>query len=173
MAQQMVALMKLPRQLNKFGDQALGGISDISNRGSLDRLLVSELAQDDLVLTARLANQEALYLRKEAPPEEDKRSKNILLDTTIRVWGTPRALGLAACLASELGKDPNETLQYVALKGRDFLASKLESKSDMAALLGSMGTELHCGLALDAFLNKNIWISFSASTAPAHWSFSN
>ena len=40
--------------------------SDISNRGPLDRLLLSESAHDDLTLAVRIALNEALYLRRES-----------------------------------------------------------------------------------------------------------
>src|SRR5690606_25553091 len=44
--------------------QPLGGVSDISNRGALDKLLISEYANDDLLFLSRLANGEALYINR-------------------------------------------------------------------------------------------------------------
>lgn len=65
----LMAAVHVPRALGDPEDLPLGGFSDLSNRGALDRLLVSELAQDDVVLSARLALNEALYLRRESPPK--------------------------------------------------------------------------------------------------------
>ncbi|XAM01606.1 hypothetical protein OT109_09450 [Phycisphaeraceae bacterium D3-23] len=58
----LLAALRLPRGLGQPRDMPLGGLSDITNRGRLDRLLLSELAQDDLTLAVRVANNQALYL---------------------------------------------------------------------------------------------------------------
>jgi len=42
-----MAAVRLPRRLAQREELAVGGISDITNRGPLDRLLLSELAHDD------------------------------------------------------------------------------------------------------------------------------
>ena len=68
LAQQLIAAISLPRTLSEPDELQIGGVSDISNRGHLDQLLLSELAQDDLTLAVRLALNEALYLRRESPP---------------------------------------------------------------------------------------------------------
>ncbi len=94
----MAAILRLPRQQNRGGQLPLDGFVDIANRGSLDRLLVSELAMDDLTLAVRLANHEALFLRREATPEPCRRRRRILLDHGIRMWGTPRIVALSAAL---------------------------------------------------------------------------
>src|SRR5262249_33921112 len=49
----LLATLTLPRPVSDSNDLPLGGVSDITNRGPLDRLLLSELAQDDLTFTAR------------------------------------------------------------------------------------------------------------------------
>jgi len=66
-ARRMVAMFTLPRPAGFPQKLPVGGISDITNRGTLDRLLPSELAADDMLLMARLANHEALYCRRDTP----------------------------------------------------------------------------------------------------------
>ena len=54
-----MAVTQLPRAVIDPDELPLGGVSDITNRGDWDKLLLSELAHDDLTLTARLANNVA------------------------------------------------------------------------------------------------------------------
>ena len=78
-AQQLMSVVSVPRPLLSTSHSEEGGISDLSNRGSLDRLLVSELANDDLTLAVRIALNEALYYRKESPPAPPNLKRNIIL----------------------------------------------------------------------------------------------
>lgn len=101
LARHLMAAVHVPRALGDPADLPLGGFSDLSNRGALDRLLVSELAQDDLVLSARLALNEALYLRRESPPKNPEQGRLLLIDNGIRLWGMPRLFAVAVALAME------------------------------------------------------------------------
>jgi hypothetical protein len=47
LTQRLMAAINIPAQTKGTSDQPFGGYSDITNRGNLDRLLISELAQDD------------------------------------------------------------------------------------------------------------------------------
>lgn len=80
-------------------EQPLGGVSDLANKGSFDKLLISEFANDDLLFLSRLANNEALYLHREMPPVADDLQRVILVDISLRTWGTPKILSFAACIA--------------------------------------------------------------------------
>jgi hypothetical protein len=104
-ARNLLAAIHIPRALAAPQDLPVGGVSDISSRGELDRLLVSELAHDDLTLATRIALKEALYLRREAPVSTPPRGRIILIDTGIRLWGVPRvfatSVGLALAASSE------------------------------------------------------------------------
>ncbi len=79
--------------------QPLGGISDLTNKGSLDKILLSEFANDDLVFMSRLANNEALYIQREIPPEQNESERIILIDTSLKMWGTPKVISYAIMLA--------------------------------------------------------------------------
>ena len=80
-------------------EQPLGGVSDLSNKGDFDKLLVSEFANDDLLFMSRLANNEALYLHREMPPITDKLKRVILIDISLKTWGIPKILSHASSLA--------------------------------------------------------------------------
>ena len=95
----LTAVVSLPRPIAEPDELSLGGVSDIANRGPLDRLLLSELAHDDDTLMTRIALSEALYLRRETPPTTPPRERVILLDSGLRMWGTPRVYAAAVGLA--------------------------------------------------------------------------
>lgn len=95
----LTAVVSLPRPIAEPDELSLGGVSDIANRGPLDRLLLSELAHDDDTLMTRIALSEALYLRRETPPATPPRERVILLDSGLRMWGTPRVYAAAVGLA--------------------------------------------------------------------------
>ena len=99
LAHDLMAAVQVPRGVSEPEDLQLGGVSDIANRGPLDRLLVSELAHDDLTLAVRVAVGEALYLRREAPPRTPVRQRHLLIDCGIRLWGVPRVFAAATGLA--------------------------------------------------------------------------
>lgn len=98
---QIMAAMRLPHAALRRDEQPTGGFAGVSNRGSLDHLLPSELAHDDEVLAVRIATKEALYVQREVPPYEPRSRRRILLDDGVRMWGTPRVLGVAVALAMQ------------------------------------------------------------------------
>jgi MoxR-vWA-beta-propeller ternary system domain bpX0/MoxR-vWA-beta-propeller ternary system domain bpX1 len=79
--------------------QPLGGISDLTNKGDFDKLLISEFANDDIIFLSRLANNEALYLQREIPPSKNELERIFLIDISLRNWGTPKTLAFATMLA--------------------------------------------------------------------------
>lgn len=93
---------KIPIFNSHSSDFPLGGYSDISNKGSFDKLLISEYANDDIIFMARLANNEALYLHREMPPISDKLKRIMLIDVSIKNWGTPKILSFASSIALSL-----------------------------------------------------------------------
>jgi len=155
LAQRLVAALHIPMHAQGASDQPFGGVSDVTNRGSFDRLLLSELAHDDLALMARLVNNEALYLRREEPPHPENRHRVLLLDTTIRLWGVPRVFALAAALACAYhGRQPRQRTDITAyaLGGTSALPLDLTTKAGVAQALTYLDPALHCGPALRACL---------------------
>jgi len=109
-AKHLMSIVSLPRRLALDDKMPIGGVSDITNRGPLDRLLLSELAHDDLTLAVRVAVNEAMYLRRESPPESPPQNRTILLDGGIRAWGVPRIYIVATALAILSRADPRGAL---------------------------------------------------------------
>lgn len=84
-----------------------GGISDLTNKGDFDKLLLSEFANDELTFLSRLANNEALYLHREMPPSADKDERLLLLDISLKSWGAPKIISMAAAVA--IARHPKST----------------------------------------------------------------
>lgn len=147
----LLAALRLPRVMALVDETAAGGVSDIGNRGSPDRLLLSELAHDDLTLAARMALNEALYLRREPPAHQPQRTLAVLLDSGVRMWGVPRVLGAAAALAL-VSRHPNhdEALAWRA-QGHGLAKVDLLSRRGLEAHLGALVPDAHPGAALPAW----------------------
>ncbi len=59
--------LKIPMRHLSPGEQPIGGISDMTNKGDFHRMLLSEFANEDEVFINRVANNEALYIQREIP----------------------------------------------------------------------------------------------------------
>jgi ribosomal protein L7/L12 len=135
-------------------EQPLGGVSDLSLKGTFDKLLASEFANDDLVFMSRIVNNEALYLHREMPPVNNKLERVILLDNSLKIWGTPRILAFATYLA--IAKHPKSLSESNAyLVGKDFLPIYSNNFGDIIDSLQKVDTGLHSGQGLTLFLEKN------------------
>ena len=150
-ARELMAAVRLPRRLAQREQLAIGGVSDITNRGPLDRLLLSELAHDDLTLSVRVALNEALYLRREPPMREPPGALAILLDSGVRLWGVPRALAAAVALALiARDKQHSEILAWRA-HGKQLQPVDLLSRNGLTQHLSVLEPTAHAGDSMAAF----------------------
>lgn len=154
LTQHLVAALNIPMHAQGQSDQSFGGVSDISNRGNFDRLLLSELAHDDLSLMARLANNEALYLRREDLPDDVTRQRIIMVDTTIKMWGLPRVFAIAAALACTRNNKLNAEIDGYVLGGKHCKPVRLDTKEGIIQTMEQLDAALHCGDALTSVMNE-------------------
>lgn len=158
LAQLLLAAVQLPRALSDPDELSIGGVSDIVNRGSLDRLLLSELANDDLTLAVRVAMNEALYLRRESPPRTPPRQRRLLLDTGLRTWGVPRVFIAAVGLAVTAKTDKNIRVEAFRTAGGDTMPVDLCSAAGLQAHLAALDHRLHpasAAIALSKFTSED------------------
>ncbi|HLO53109.1 MAG TPA: ribosomal protein L7/L12 [Saprospiraceae bacterium] len=135
-------------------EQPLGGVSDLSNKGDFDKLLISEFANDDLLFMSRLANNEALYLHREMPPITDKLQRIMLIDISLKTWGIPKILGYASSLAiSKHPKSKSESKLF--LVGDTFLQMEYEKASSIIDGLQQVALSLNAQKGIAAFLESN------------------
>jgi MoxR-vWA-beta-propeller ternary system domain bpX0/MoxR-vWA-beta-propeller ternary system domain bpX1 len=150
----IMAALYLPRSLSEMEELALGGFSDISNRGNLDRLLPSELANDDLTLAARVALNEALYFRREPPANHPPGHFAILIDAGVRQWGLPRVFATAVALAL-IGKE-NRRGQITSWRATHDGVEKVDllARQGLVKHLGALETYTHPGASLKLFFSQ-------------------
>lgn len=145
---------KIPIFNAQPSSQPLGGISDLSNKGSFDKLLISEFANDDLVFLSRVANNEALYLEREMPPVTDQFQRVILIDISLKTWGTPKILAFATSIA--ISKHPKSKSECSAfLVGDSVQIIDFESKNNLINALQMVSVGLSAQHGLTEFLNLN------------------
>lgn len=154
LAQNLLAAVSLPRPVSDPEEIAHGGVSDICNRGPLDRLLLSELANDDLTLTVRVAVNEALYLRREASPQPPHRCRTLLIDCGIRTWGIPRVYLAAVALALAATVDPQTEFQAFRAIQNGIEPVDLTSREGLEQLLQTLDTYLQPAFALSEYIQQ-------------------
>ncbi len=150
----ILSVFRIPPLSVSNDDQQLGGVSDISNRGPLHRLLLSELANDDDMLMARLAQNEAMYLRRESPPNTPERRRTLLLDISLPLWGKPRVFGVAAALACAQQNKNIRSTEALAIGGSSHWPVALHTKEGVRTALTRLQPDLHSGNALLQLLQK-------------------
>lgn len=153
-AQNLSAVVSLPRPASEPHDLPLGGYSDIANRGALDRLLVSELAQDPDILAVRVALNEALYLRRESPPRQPARRRAILVDVGIRLWGVPRVFAHSVALAFAMQAGRDARIEIFTARDGNLAPASLDHAKGLVDLLGRLSPSPHPGAALAEFLKQ-------------------
>lgn len=151
LVKQLMAAITVPRPLHHRDDMQLGGVSDLSNRGQLDRLLLSELAHDDLVFSARMALNELLFLQRESPPKDAPEYRQILLDTGLRMWGVPRVFATAVAMALVAAGSRRTTSRVYRASGEQLVRTDLTTVEGLTRHLAALEIDAHPGLALTRF----------------------
>ncbi|MFC7772681.1 ribosomal protein L7/L12 [Flavobacterium sp. GCM10027622] len=143
--------LTIPLHHNTPSMQPLGGISDLTNKGDFDKLLISEFANDEDVFLSRIANHEALYIQREIPPQPDDFKRVLLIDTTLRNWGNPKNLSFASALA--VAKHPKTDIDCeVFALGEDYTKVYINSIAQVIDGLGKLNGLLDCGAGLESFI---------------------
>ncbi len=153
-AHDLMAAVHVPHAIERQSELPVGGVSDITNRGELDRLLISELANDDLLLAVRVATNEAMYLRREAPPGTPPKMRTILVDTNLRLWGAPRVFAASVALALVATGDRHcDEYRCFSTNDQRIDAVDLLSREGLMKLLGGLHPGRHPAESLKQFLD--------------------
>jgi hypothetical protein len=143
--------LNIPLHHNTPSSQPLGGISDLTNKGDFDKLLISEFANDDDVFLSRIANHEALYIQREIPPQPDDFKRILLIDNSLRNWGNPKILSFAAALA--VAKHPKTDIDCdVFVIGEGYKQVSTNSIHQVIDGLGELSGALDCAKGLESFI---------------------
>lgn len=135
-------------------EQPLGGVSDLTNKGDFDKLLISEFANDDIVFLSRLANNEALYIRREVPPVHNNLERIFLLDISLRNWGTPKTMAFAIMLA--IAKHPKTDIAGRAfVTGNSYTEITFETVHDIIEAVQLTDAEPDAANGISSFFRDN------------------
>ncbi|UUC44914.1 hypothetical protein [Flavobacterium cerinum] len=152
--------LNIPLHHSTPSHQPLGGVSDLTNKGDFDKLLISEFANEDEIFMSRIANNEALYIKREVPPESDKFFRLLLIDCSLKNWGTPKILAFASALA--IAKHPKTDIECkIVAMGNGYREIAYETIEDIIDGLDSLGTKLDVAPELSEILNENTDIKHS------------
>lgn len=143
--------LNIPMHHAVHGDLPLGGVSDLSNKGNFDNLLLTEYANDDDLFLSRLANNEALFLKRESPPQHDSFERQVLIDSSIQNWGAVKLMAHALLLA--IAKHPKTNIPCKAfLMGNNYQEIYFENLSDVIENLDKLEASLDASQGLESFL---------------------
>ncbi|UCA59262.1 hypothetical protein KB553_19845 [Chryseobacterium rhizoplanae] len=145
--------LKIPMRHLSPGEQPIGGISDMTNKGDFHRMLLSEFANEDEVFINRVANNEALYIQREIPPEENIFERIILIDTSLRNWGTPKVLAFASAIAIIKHPKAHSECKVMAL-GQAAIPISLDQVENVIENLNQVSPVLEVSDALEKFFNE-------------------
>lgn len=145
--------LKIPMRHLSSGEQPIGGISDITNKGELHRMLLSEFANEDEVFMNRVANNEALYIQREIPPEENVFERIILIDHSLKNWGTPKILSFASAIAIIKHPKAHSECKVFTL-GKEMNAVSLDTVEEVVENLNQVSAMLDVSPTLDDFFQK-------------------
>lgn len=151
-ARQVQAALRLSHARLRRDEAATGGFAGVTNRGPLDRLLPSELAHDADVLAVRVATNEALYALREESLARPRSRRRVLLDAGIRMWGTPRVLGVAVALAVRASAPADVEVEVLHADGAGVRLVDLGSREGLVRQLARVDQTLDVRAALPAFL---------------------
>lgn len=133
--------------------QPIGGVADLTNKGNIEQLLISEFANSDLVFLSRLVNQEALYLSREKPPLNNEVKRVIIIDVSLKNWGTPKTLSFATLLA--FTKHPKNKMDYeIYAIGNNFKPLHLETIHQVNEAVQIVDVHLNAAKGLQALIEK-------------------
>lgn len=151
MAQSVSATLTIPRLPSDPDVLPIGGVSDVTNRGQPDRLLMSELAMDSDLLIARIANGQALYLRREQPPQPAPKHRSLIIECGVRMWGSMRlysaAFALGLCIAHER-RGGGTPIDVVTVAGDSAWREDLTSRQGIERFYERLHPDVHPAEAL-------------------------
>jgi len=149
----MVAALSVPPRRRDPQLLPMGGYSDVVTHGSVDRLLPSQHALDDLEFLRRFTENELLYFRREEPPTQTRDELVVALDQGIRTWGDVRLVLTAAALALAQRAERKEMRLVFTCTSRPGLLTLTDMKADdLGAILESSDLSRDPGLAIERVL---------------------
>ncbi len=152
---QMISALAVPPRRHVPQQLPLGGYADVVTKGSVDRLLPSQHALDDLEFLRRFTENELLFFRREEPPAQNQQEQVIVLDQGVRTWGDVRLVLAGAALALASRADRRAIPCRFACTSRPGLfAPHALSADDLGRVMDASDLSRSPGLALEGVLER-------------------
>lgn len=153
---QMVGALSLPARREAPQQLPVGGYADLVTHGSVDHLLPSQHALEDIEFCRRFAENELLFFRREEPPTQNREQLVVLLDQGVRTWGDVRLVLSAATLALTQQAGRRKVPFSLALTSNDgrLLDPLNEPVDQLGKRLEASDFSFHPGLALEGVLES-------------------
>lgn len=144
------SLLTLPRRPSDPDVLPIGGVSDVTNRGNPERLLMTELAADPMLLLARIANGQALYLRRETPPGPTPDRRPVAIESGIRCWGDTRVrlAALALAIAASEERRGETVVDFSVVHDEQFVEQNFSDRDGLISHLETLEPSVHPGHAI-------------------------
>jgi hypothetical protein len=130
------------RRAHSTGTHAVQGYAGIGHAGSIDSMVLTELAWDEEELARRMVDGELLYYTREQAPDEAKRLHYMVIDASASMRGEREvfARGLAVALAKKLQLAGEEVwMRFFDSRLYDVHRARDRSQLPAAWLLGFKG----------------------------------
>jgi hypothetical protein len=124
------------------GTHAVHGYAGVGRKGSIDSIVLTELAWDELELARRMADGELLHYTREQAPDEARRLHYLVIDASASMRGEREvfARGLAIALAKKLQLAGEEVwMRFFDSRLYDVQRARERSQLPAAWLLGFKG----------------------------------
>lgn len=152
---QLVSALAVPPRRKDPQQLPMGGYVDVITRGTVDRMLPSQHALDDLEFLRRFSENELLYFRREEPPAAQREDKVIVLDQGVRTWGDVRLVLAAAALALATRAHSRAIACWLACTSQAGLIDPQDVPAEaLGRLLEASDLSPNPGLALESVLEK-------------------
>jgi hypothetical protein len=154
LVQQIWSGLQIPFHLSQPSQQPMGGVADLTNKGDLSKLLISEFANEESVFLSRFVNNEALYINREIPPQNNDQERVVLIDVSIKSWGNTKTM--AHALAIAIAKHPKTDIPCsIYAVGNSFYPLNITQINQVIDGLQILDATMDASLGVDEFFKTH------------------
>jgi hypothetical protein len=154
LVQQIWMGLQIPFHLSQPSQQPMGGVADLTNKGDLSKLLISEFANEESIFLSRFVNNEALYINREIPPQNNDLERVVLVDVSIKSWGNTKTMAHAIAIA--IAKHPKTDIPCsIYAVGNSFYPINFSQLSEVIEGLQLLDATMDATQGVEAFFKTH------------------
>lgn len=166
----VISGLNFPIHASQSDDRPEGGVSDLSNKGHFDQLIVTEHAYEEDYFLSRIVNNEALFYQREKAKNDNNESVCVLIDASIYMWGVPKLLATSIACAVGLKEEKSEVHCFVV--GSELIPCNFYSLDGVLKSIHYTNASICPAEGLDLFELEQATSSYSNTlfiTTPQSW----